>query len=114
MQTYLKRISVSVLLVLVMGYLAGTASFNHTHVIDGKLVSHSHPYNNPSHQHSSAQFHTIFLLSHWFFSGAIMTVALQALVGKRIIRNIDGNQEACHVAFINYSLRAPPFRALSC
>jgi hypothetical protein len=93
--------------------MAGTAAFNHTHVINGKVVSHSHPYNDPSHQHSSAQFHTIFYLSHWFFSGAIMTVVLQALVGRRIIRNIVGNQEACHVAFINYSLRAPPLQPLT-
>jgi uncharacterized membrane protein YraQ (UPF0718 family) len=89
--------------------MVGTAAFNHTHVINGMVVTHSHPYNNPLHQHSSAQFHTIFYLSHWFFSGVFMAVVIQALVGKRVIRNIVGKQEACHVAFINYSLRAPPF-----
>ena len=108
MRTYLKRISVCFLLILVMGYLAGTAAFNHTHVIDGKLVSHSHPYNNPSHQHSSSEFLTIFLLSLWFFSVVIATVALQALVGIRIVRKLTGNLPVCSSPDYHYLLRAPP------
>lgn len=41
--------------------------FNHTHVIDGKSLTHSHPYagtsDNPHHSHTTVQFLTIALLS---------------------------------------------------
>lgn len=49
------------MLMLFLSYQAGTTLFTHAHVIDGRVITHSHPYNSQAHSHSDAQ---IFALGH--------------------------------------------------
>lgn len=46
-------------LLLFLWYLGGTSLFQHSHIIDGQIVVHSHPYsgtaNHPGHTHTTMQ-----------------------------------------------------------
>lgn len=43
-------------------YFGGITLFNHTHVVNGVIIVHSHPYNG-EHNHSDKSLETIFFLS---------------------------------------------------
>ncbi len=56
-------------MVIFCAYYAGITLFVHHHIVNGVLISHSHPYNifNPdaqNHNHSADAFKTIDLLTH--------------------------------------------------
>lgn len=56
------RITGAVLLVLFALYWCGITLFTHSHVVNGVIVVHSHPY-NVEHSHTPAQLETVFFLS---------------------------------------------------
>ena len=41
---------------LMVGYLACLSLCLHTHVVDSKVITHSHPYKTSSHTHSGIEF----------------------------------------------------------
>jgi hypothetical protein len=92
--------------------MIGSLGFTHTHIVDGKVITHSHPYkgtsNNPSHSHSSAQLLTIAQLTHWLVSAAFIALLIQIISGKTFIRNISGNLYIRNGCNYYCFLRAPP------
>ncbi len=102
-------------MVIFCAYYAGITLFVHHHIVNGVLISHSHPYNifNPdaqNHNHSANAFRTIDLLTHlqaldihavaplFFFLGLLGII----MAGRAILR--------CQAAApLLFHLRAPPF-----
>ena len=98
------------LIALFVSYYASSAFFIHTHVIDGKTVTHSHPY-LPSghHTHSNAAFYLIQYLNQIVLVGGLLTVFMAALSFIRIILNSTA-PHYLNRRFIRFSfLRGPPF-----
>lgn len=58
-----KNIVATLLLILFVGYQAGTTLFIHTHNISGHQITHSHPFTSSTHEHSSSQINSISSLS---------------------------------------------------
>lgn len=42
----------------------------HTHEVDGKLITHSHPYSGTSHQHSDSSFAAFGSIQHSLFAAS--------------------------------------------
>jgi hypothetical protein len=100
------------LLALFLSYTANTTLFVHIHIVNGRLISHSHFYrgipDNPGHEHSSAQYQTIAFLSYLLMSGVSMMVFTCILIVKKNFRRCsiaDFKKNTYHFA---YGLRAPP------
>lgn len=67
------KVSSIILLVLFAFFFASTNLFFHTHEdLSGKIV-HSHPWSAKSHNHSSAQFQAISILSANIFDASAQT-----------------------------------------
>ena len=80
--TYLKdKISVFfkfLPLILFVSYYGSIILFYHAHTVNEQIIVHSHPFNNPEHSHSAAQYDLIKMLSA--FSGlAALTGLLLAI-----------------------------------
>ncbi|KKY62708.1 hypothetical protein [Tannerella forsythia] len=64
-----KKITTIWLLILFIGYAGSTTLFYHTHRINGRWITHSHPYSDApdtgNHTHTSAGFVTITSLNAW-------------------------------------------------
>lgn len=72
-----KHLYAVALLLLFLNYVGGITLFPHTHVIDGKIITHSHPYasgssGHPGHTHSAMAIAAISNLA----SGALFTIAV--------------------------------------
>jgi hypothetical protein len=100
------------LLVLFCGYMISITCFSHSHIVNGQLVTHSHPYkgtsDNPGHNHTTAQFISISLLSHFVTLGAAFAGLVHILSGKKIILNLSRTFFYKQAQIRSYSLRAPP------
>lgn len=63
----IKKLLTGFLLVLFIGYVSSLTLFYHTHTVNGKQITHSHPYSEipdtGNHTHTSAGFTTIANLS---------------------------------------------------
>ena len=47
-----------------VSYLCGIALFTHSHVVNGVIIVHSHPFKD-AHSHTPKQFETIMYLSNY-------------------------------------------------
>ncbi|GHV52811.1 hypothetical protein FACS1894181_16240 [Bacteroidia bacterium] len=108
-----KRTGAFLLLALFVSYLAGTISFTHVHIIEGKVVTHSHPFQgtaeHPSHSHSTAQFQALLHLSHWLgWSGIILTFLVASFDQRGTVLFTGTCLRLCRSAFYYHALRAPP------
>lgn len=56
--------------ILFIFYFGGITLFTHTHVVNGVIIVHSHPYNS-EHTHTAQQAETIFFLSSFYTYGDI-------------------------------------------
>jgi hypothetical protein len=60
------KIIAGILLLLFIGHTADSSLFTHIHLVDGRIIAHTHPYSgtadSPQHQHSTAQFVMIALM----------------------------------------------------
>ncbi|MDR2468991.1 MAG: hypothetical protein LBD27_00710 [Tannerella sp.] len=108
----IRRIVSVFLLTLFVSYVANTAFFVHTHMVDGQLVTHSHPYrgtpDNPGHGHSTAQFQTIAQLSYVLLSAVLSIAFTCSFAGKKALWNLSipyAGEKAC---LFSFNLRAPP------
>lgn len=71
----LQTIKGIVLLILFVSYAAGISFFPHKHIIDGKVVVHSHPFSATEHHtHSTGTIQLIQLLSA-FVTNAVGSLA---------------------------------------
>lgn len=118
-----KRVSLNIskyfFLVLFLGFSAGITFFNHSHVIDGYTIVHSHPFSGsgsgiPGHNHSANGLLLIHLLAD--FSAMVPAVILFHDPLLILIRKLP--HTSCPEFFnLNYlipnSLRGPPRIMLS-
>jgi hypothetical protein len=108
-----KYLLASFLLVVFCSYMVSITCFTHTHVINGQLVTHSHPYkgtpSNPEHSHTTTQLISIALLSYFVTLSATFVRFLHILSGKIIIRKIFQPFFDKQLQIRFYALRAPPY-----
>lgn len=105
----LRRIMKFFLPLLFLMYWGGITLFNHSHVVNGVIIVHSHPF-QANHQHTPDQAETIFLLGHYTASSlpSLLTavscflVLLNVLAVPRVVRLCLSRQEN------GLRLRAPP------
>lgn len=64
-------------------YWCGISCFTHSHVENGVIIVHSHPFKDSHHHHTHAQYETIFYVTH-FFSQECSTSPLE--ISARIIQ----------------------------
>jgi hypothetical protein len=107
-----KYLLASFLLVIFCGYMVSITCFTHTHIINGQLVSHSHPYkgspSNPEHNHTATQLISIALLSYFVTLSVMFVGLLHILSSKIIIRKIFQTFFDKQLQIRSYALRAPP------
>lgn len=72
MKKHLKTILKLFLPLLFIAYLGGITLFTHSHVVNGVVIVHSHPFKG-EHEHTKAEFETIFFLSSFAASDIIYT-----------------------------------------
>ncbi len=113
------------LLVLFIGYYGSITLFTHTHIVNGVVITHSHPYNFfkcekneqgeriPLHHHTKNEYVLIHTLSHFltivfFFSTGIK--AVEKVLVKYILKKVDPVFLHFHFLFAN-GFRAPPLIA---
>lgn len=94
---------------LFITYLGGITLFTHSHVVNGVIIVHSHPFQG-EHEHTQVQLETIFYLSSFIASSVpeLLAVALAALILLHILR-IPAVECIKYVKpHSGISLRAPP------
>ena len=100
------------MLLMFVGYIGCTTLFPHNHLINGRAVTHSHPYagspESPTHSHAQAQFTMIAMLSTFVATVANTTVALGALFTLSAIILHATKQHTAKSADTSLSLRDPP------
>ncbi len=62
------------LLVLFIFYYASSTLFIHSHIIDGEVITHSHPYSSTSHTHTGASIELISLLNNLAFTLCVISI----------------------------------------
>ncbi len=60
----LRRIIKFILPLIFILYWGGVTLFTHSHVVNGVIIVHSHPF-KAHHQHTQAEVETIFFLDHY-------------------------------------------------
>jgi len=76
------------LLFLFIGYYGSITLFWHTHYSGNETITHSHPFNNPNHAHTAAQYDLIKLLSTvagLLFGGGLLLAKLYSGKPQSII-----------------------------
>jgi len=103
------------LLILFVGYFGFITFFSHTHIVNGEVIVHSHPYksqpiNIPTHHnHSTNEFILIHFLSN------LIAIASILFLGNTIIRKtlntplliLDENFNFNLFSYCTYLPRAP-------
>ena len=94
---------------LFIAYLGGITLFTHSHVVNGVIIVHSHPFKG-EHSHTEAQVETIFFLSSFVASSlpAILFVASAFLILLRVLSVPAVEHTKCVRVRCGISLRAPP------
>jgi hypothetical protein len=94
---------------LFIAYLGGITLFTHSHVVNGVIIVHSHPFKG-EHSHTEAQVETIFFLSSFVASSlpAILFVASAFLILLRVLSVPTVEHTKCVRVRCGISLRAPP------
>ncbi len=118
----LKRLSINIskyfFLLLFLGFFGSTTFFNHSHIVNGITIVHSHPYKSAKngvaeHSHSGSGF----LLVH-FLSNIIATVSFALisfailLILKEKLSTIFNNSSLCKPLYNSNLLRGPPMGML--
>ena len=110
------KLPISILLIAIFGwYYASVSLYQHTHIINGVSVSHSHPYANDNphspikgHKHSSSVY---FLPDHPAGSmliSAVLGIAQQNLSNCVFLPIATVSYQPTCRAITSHGLRAPP------
>ena len=105
----LRKITKWFLPVLFIIYTAGITLFTHSHVVNGVIIVHSHPFKG-EHQHTELELETVFYLSS-FISPVIPAVcaAVAVLLVLLCLLAIPTTERIkCPKLFGHINLRAPP------
>ncbi len=101
-------------LILFLGFLGSTIFFNHTHISDGQIIVHSHPFKagpdgKPLHEHNDTSYSLIHLLNNFYAivaTGIILSHIIYFL-SREILSGPENN-----ISFSLYKapllLRGPP------
>ena len=94
---------------LFIAYLGGITLFTHSHVVNGVIIVHSHPFKG-EHEHTETQVETIFFLSSFVTSSlpAVLFVAPAYLILLCVLTVPGVERIKCVKARCGISLRAPP------
>jgi hypothetical protein len=107
-----RRTLAGFMFLLFCSYTISLTCFVHSHIVDGRRITHSHPYkgvpDNPGHGHTAAQFIAIDLLSHFETLSATFAGLLFAVAAKIIIRQPFRIAVYRQIQIRYYALRAPP------
>jgi hypothetical protein len=103
-------------LILFLGFFASTTFFNHTHIVDGDTIVHSHPYKkdkngNPTHQHSTKGYLLIHIIKNFTTTAVASTLFGTILV--KSIHEIPSGKSSSIVHQLPLSpniFRGPPVR----
>lgn len=113
-----------VLLLLYIGYYSCVSYFVHTHVYDGVIYVHSHPYNKQAkssgendrppfetHSHNAAGFFAINQISSAVSYEAINNNIIDEInvLIQTVPFNVEPKQKAVKALIRHYNLRAPPY-----
>ena len=97
---------------LFITYLGGITLFTHSHVVNGVIIVHSHPFKG-EHEHTEVQLETIFYLSSFILSS--LPELLTAVSAFLFVLRILGTSLIERIIYVkpcsSVNLRAPP---LSC
>ncbi|MGI6794093.1 hypothetical protein ACMYZ5_07185 [Bacteroides sp. KG68] len=95
---------------LFIAYLGGITLFTHSHVVNGVIISHSHPFKG-EHEHSEDEAETIFFLSSFFSPSLTISFATAPvlLVLLCVLNVLSTEHVKCRNSYKTISLRAPPF-----
>lgn len=103
-------------MILFIWFYVSISFFTHTHIVNGVVVVHSHPYNPFSkdkpvnHDHSKNGYILIHFLSHFLTTVSFFTISI--VVFKAALKNFfsRNNEENLSSNFFISSngLRAPP------
>jgi len=109
-----------ILLMLLIGYYGSITLFPHSHRINGISIVHSHPYKSGSGTESQSPLHStkelqIIQLLTFLFTSVIflshVTPLIRIVVYEIPVLTSDTGYAQTSGSF-NYSLRAPPARAI--
>jgi len=103
------RIVNYLLLVMYLGYFAGTTIFIHSHLFQNRIIVHSHPYTNSQHGHSESELLVLDQLQDRTSTEAVyFSMPLEVQLPCSTIVTIAASKlvYACDVAAS--LLRAPP------
>lgn len=95
--------------ILFIFYVGGITLFTHTHVVNGVIIVHSHPY-KAEHTHTAQQAETIFFLSSLYTYGDIpqpLTPVLWLILLGILVAPAVSNKPLSSTYGV-ISLRAPP------
>ena len=103
-----KKIVSLLLLVLYVGYYAGTTFFVHSHNCTNGVIIHSHPYTSATHTHSTTSFQLIdSLTTTLFVGGAVLIFLVLFSVSKAHLYSFY-RQYSLNSLIGSNPLRAPP------
>lgn len=95
-------------LLLFVFYWCAITQFNHSHVIDGVVIVHSHPYTS-GHSHTGTQLETIFFLSLFHSPDNVhigLDLSFWLILLALIFTAYTEKYAVCHLSGANS--RAPP------
>jgi hypothetical protein len=94
-------------------YFCGISLNPHTHIVDGSVVAHSHPFSKDGHTHTSSQVQTIYELSHYQVSGTPEIIELPVLIRPFVclVETVVEAHKVQNSIFGVKTLRAPPVMA---
>ncbi len=101
-------------LILFTGFFLSTVLFNHTHISEGSIFVHSHPFKSdingkPLHSHSNSVYLLVFLLNNFIadINAVFSTDDIHPAFAGEIISGvvINSSSGGCEFKFL---LRGPP------
>jgi hypothetical protein len=105
------------LLILFLGYYGSVTLFTHTHIINGAVIVHSHPYNpfakqstSSNHQHSTKALQNIKILSYFLTTiiPFIFIIEVYKTIFRKYILNKNDKNFSKEFNICFNGLRAPP------
>ena len=110
----IKNIMKWLLPLLFIAYWGGITLFTHSHVVNGVIISHSHPFKG-EHEHSEVEVETIFFLSAFFSPSLTISYAAAPvfLFLMNVLSVLSTEHVKCRNSYKTISLRAPPFLSLT-
>lgn len=105
------KIAVWIVLVVFACFYCGNTLFSHTHILDGHLIVHSHPYLPAgSHTHSSVAFQCISAMNmagSVMVASAVMCGCSPDIVVEYQLLSVCGRNPLM-ICLNTYGLRDPP------